>query len=232
MLSRKGTQDSAMIRDVIHTDYPYANCAGHVVLDLGAHIGAFTNKALEEGAKRVVAVEPWSPNRELLLKNFGDDARVTIISKACSIQESLTLTIPNEASTGAVSGFVNHRSPSRTEVVTTISLEKLVKQYDPTFIKIDIEGAEYEVLPCDLTGVQHICGELHTMSNQARQSALKLLAWLETQGFYLSYMKAGPIREKMFERLLYIHFHAYRKNQKAQAGPSKNSAAVTSHSTT
>lgn len=214
---RKGTQDSSMIKDALLTDYPYVDGKGHTVLDLGAHIGAFTKRVLDQGAKKVYAVEPWTPNRELLVKNFGNDKRVEILPIACSKQPHLELSIPGDNFTGAVSGYVNHRNPTRTEIVSTATLEQLIEQTSPTLIKMDIEGAEHEVLPCDLTGVQVICGELHTMSMKNRQSAFKLLAWLETQGFYITYLVSGPQREKMFQRILYFNFHAYRKSNKGES---------------
>lgn len=210
---RTGTEDRQMVKDALYTDYPYADCKGHVVLDLGAHVGAFTKRALEEGALKIIAIEPWTPNRELLEQNFGSNPLVEILSCACAAHD-LELSTRADSATGGVSGFVKRRITTRTEKVQSITLDELVQVYSPTFIKLDIEGAEYGVLPCPLNGVQVICGELHTMSKADRKSALHLLAWLEDEGFYLSYLTAGPKRDKMFERLLWMHFHAYRRNGK------------------
>lgn len=202
-----------MVRDALYTDYPYADTKDHIVLDLGAHIGAFTKRALDGGAKKVICVEPWSPNLELLRRNHGANRKVTILPIACASTETITLTVPNERDTGAVSAFVKHRVPSRTEVVPAMTLEAIVKQHKPTFVKMDIEAAEWDVLPCDLTGVRDICGELHTMSRGNRQSAFQLLAWLEAQGFYITHLEGGPKRDRMFERLLWMHFHAHKKSK-------------------
>jgi len=208
---RSGTQDRAMVRDALYEDYPYAELRGHVVLDCGAHVGAFTKRALDAGAERIFAIEPWSPNRELLVMNHGDNPKVEILPIAISNKPTVTLTVPNDRDTGAVSGFVNHRNPSREQVVEASSLESLIQIAKPTFVKLDIEAAEYDILPCDLSGVQHICGELHTMSRENRRKALELMIWLETQEFYVSHLQGGPMREKMFERILWFHFHAYRR---------------------
>ena len=208
---RSGTQDRAMVRDALYEDYPYANLKDHIVLDCGAHIGAFTKRAIDEGAKRVVAVEPWEPNLELLYKNFGDNPFVDILPIAISDKHSVSLTIPNDRDTGAVSGKVKHRNPVKSQEVEALSLQDLITEIKPTFIKLDIEAAEYDVLPCDLSGVQHMCGELHTMSSENRQKALALLTWFETQGFYISHILGGPNRKKMFERILWINFHVYRR---------------------
>lgn len=208
---RKGTQDRAMVRDALYEDYPYANLKDHIVLDCGAHIGAFTKRAIDDGAKRVIAIEPWEPNLVLLNKNFGNNPLVDILPIAISNQSNITLTIPNDRDTGAISSKIKHRNPSKKQTVEAVSLQDLIYEIKPTFIKLDIEAAEYDVLPCDLEGVQHICGELHTMSSENRRKALELLIWFETQDFYISHIQGGPSRKKMFERILWINFHIYRR---------------------
>lgn len=208
---RSGTQDRAMVRDALYEDYPYANCKDHIVLDCGAHIGAFTKRALSDGAKKVYAIEPWAPNRALLKRNFGGNPNVEILPIGISTKSTIELTVPNDRDTGAVSGFVNHRSPTRSEIVEAVSLEDLIAETQATFVKLDIEAAEWEVLPCNLGTVEHICGELHTMSTKNRAAAFKFFEWIETQGYYISHLQGGPAREKMFERILWIHFHAYRR---------------------
>jgi len=224
---RKGTEDRQMVRDALHTDYPFANCKDHRVLDLGAHVGAFTKKALADGAIHVDAVEPWSPNREMLIKNFGEHPLVNIHGFAVANTPTVELSTRADSATGGVSGFVNRRNTARTETVEALTLEELIAAFQPTFVKIDIEGAEYGVLPCNLDGVEHICGELHTMSMADRQSAFELLAWFERNGFYLSYLRTGPQREQMFERLLWMHFHAYRKGRRQIAIPIDDEEALT-----
>lgn len=208
---RSGTQDRAMVRDALFEDYPYAELADHVVLDCGAHVGGFVKRALDNGAKKVIAIEPWRPNREILEMNFLGNPLVEILPIALSTSPSVTLTVPNDSSTGAVSGYVNHRNPAITETVEAMTLEAIVEVVKPTFIKMDIEAAEYDILPCNLGGVQHICGELHTMSRENRKKALELLIWLEENDFYVTYIKSGPMREKMFERVLWMNFHAWRR---------------------
>jgi hypothetical protein len=44
---------------------------GHVILDIGAHIGVFARLALDSGAKRVIAVEPEPTNAALCRANLG-----------------------------------------------------------------------------------------------------------------------------------------------------------------
>jgi len=51
---------------------------GWVVVDVGAHIGAFAHACLARGAKQVHCVEPDPGNLELLRANLGADPRVVI----------------------------------------------------------------------------------------------------------------------------------------------------------
>ena len=44
-----------------------------VVLDCGAHIGLFTRKALDAGARKVIAIEPGPENLECLRRNLKED---------------------------------------------------------------------------------------------------------------------------------------------------------------
>ena len=54
---------------------------GDVVLDVGANIGVVARHVLERGAARVVAVEPYTGNTELLRLNLStyDQGRYSII---------------------------------------------------------------------------------------------------------------------------------------------------------
>ena len=46
---------------------------GDVVLDCGANVGVFTRRALDDGARLVVAIEPAPDNIECLRRNFAQE---------------------------------------------------------------------------------------------------------------------------------------------------------------
>ena len=210
LLVRRNTEDRKMVRDALYEDYPYANCKDHIVLDLGGHVGGFTKRALMDDALAVYTVEPWPPNRQILELNFDEHPRVSIMPIAIAPTPTVTLSIPADRSTGGVSGFINHKCPTQHVEVEARTVESLVSELKPTFLKVDIEAAEWSVFPCNIDGVKEICGELHTMSRGNRQKAFEFLAWLEQIGFTITFLVGGP--QSNYGRIMYMNFHATRKS--------------------
>jgi FkbM family methyltransferase len=131
---------------------------GDLVFDIGAHAGNRTRAFAALGC-RVVAVEPQPDFARLLRRFFGRSPRITIV----------------EAAVGGVSGHAELAISQRTPTVTTASrawrearagepefagvdwnrvvrvrvttVDALIEQFGmPAFVKIDVEGAEPEVL--------------------------------------------------------------------------------------
>jgi FkbM family methyltransferase len=128
---------------------------GDVCFDVGANVGDRTALFLELGAK-VVAVEPQESCCKILEKRFGN--KITLIKKGVgSKAEMKDFYISNQHS--QVSSFskdwiddvkkdrfknVEWNEVKQIEIVT---LDSLVEKFGtPHFIKIDVEGFEYEVL--------------------------------------------------------------------------------------
>ena len=199
---RKGTEDASMVRQV-EGEYPYAKLKDHVVLDLGAHIGGFTAMALKHGAKKVISVEASKFTFDVLKKNIPEGA--TLIHAAVSSEPEVTLTgVTDGKQTGGISAHVSYRKGKpAVETVKGITLQSLITEHDPTFIKLDIEGAEYGCFPCDLSGVDEMCGELHTSSKVMRLAAFDLLKYFTNEKFFINHMKGN---DHGF-RLMQIKFH-------------------------
>lgn len=106
---------------------------GDVVVDIGAHIGAFTYIAAKKRPKRLIAVEPSSIRMDVLKHNLKNHS-VTYVKKGISKKEE---TIKD--------GLVFWRV---VEDLETITFDTLLKQCNLTkidFLKIDCEGGEYSV---------------------------------------------------------------------------------------
>lgn len=145
---RPGTSDLVSISDTRKMFKKEASVsAGDVVLDLGAHIGTFTARALAAGAVRVRAVEPAPDNTELFRRNI-DDPRVELWEGVASLSgtglETIYLVdLAKNKGTDSHSMIVKRgRLPL---VVEAWSLAELCAGLDPTFVKIDIEGGEYQL---------------------------------------------------------------------------------------
>jgi FkbM family methyltransferase len=113
---------------------------GDVVLDLGASIGDFAFSIRDNKPKHIYCVEP-DPSLCELLKINTKGSPVTIIPKAIVGERGLGLCIFNDQGDKQIVG-----SPDYEGAKTTF--KDLVEDYEIDFIdflKIDIEGGEYNV---------------------------------------------------------------------------------------
>jgi len=125
---------------------------GDIVLDCGAHIGLFTKKALADGAKMVVAIEPALDNIECLRRNFTkeiEDGQVIVYPKGVWNQEAelsfktdKAWSADNKIIEGSKEGenIINIPVTTIDKIVSELGIEKV------DFIKMDIEGAELNAL--------------------------------------------------------------------------------------
>jgi len=127
----------------------------NIVFDFGANIGKRTKIFLKLGA-RVVAIEPQKECARIIHLAFRN--KVVIIPKALAekegiadirLDESSTLSSMSEEWINAVKNsgrFKDHRWASQQRIETT-TLDNLINSFGiPRFIKIDVEGYEYQVL--------------------------------------------------------------------------------------
>ena len=122
---------------------------GDVVLDVGAHVGVFTAKALELGAGLVVAVEPDPANVECLRRNFAKEiasGRVAVLAEAAwNKTETLTFHLGESSAWNSLvhdpgKGVLEVPARPLDEMVKDLGLETV------DYLKVDVEGAEAEVL--------------------------------------------------------------------------------------
>lgn len=131
---------------------------GSHFLDIGAHYGYFSLIASElTGAKgKVLALEPARKSGAVLQQNCKDRSNITIIPKAISDQigEISFYEFPNlfsEYNAINIDQFRDEKwfadfNPVKTTVPTTTVNEITAKDFKPTMIKIDVEGAELKVI--------------------------------------------------------------------------------------
>jgi FkbM family methyltransferase len=120
---------------------------GGTLLDVGGNIGCVSRWWLRSGGERAVAVEPEPENLVLLRKNlneFGDRA-VVIPSAAVAVGSPSTISF--YLNSGINKGSHTTRpTRGRKEIkVSTIPFAELLTAYQPDALKVDIEGAEYQL---------------------------------------------------------------------------------------
>src|SRR5580704_9749479 len=130
---------------------------GDLVLDVGANVGDRTKIFRHLGA-RVVAVEPQASCRDFMAKRFQGDRMISIVPAAVGADNGVaTLRVGGLDALGTLSTRWLERVQSshrfgdsrwdRTEQCAVVTLDSLIAEHgEPSFVKIDVEGFEGEVL--------------------------------------------------------------------------------------
>lgn len=116
---------------------------GGTVVDIGANIGAVSIYAAARGA-RVIAVEPEPSNADMLRRNIalnGYDGQILCHQLAVTDRAGHAFIAPNHGGSRLTSG-----SGWEVETVTLDQLFVLAAVDDCSVLKIDVEGAEYDII--------------------------------------------------------------------------------------
>jgi FkbM family methyltransferase len=127
---------------------------GDLCFDIGANIGDRTKTFLELGAI-VISVEPQKSCCEILKKRFGN--KITLIQKGVGSKNEVKdffISNHNQLSTFSeewIDTLKTNRFKesewNEVEKIEIVTLDSIIQQYGaPSFIKIDVEGFELEVL--------------------------------------------------------------------------------------
>lgn len=125
---------------------------GDVVIDAGANVGAFTRMALNQGAARVIAIEPGPENVAAFHRNFESEitsGRVVLVPKGVWDQVGemdLRVSPTNSAADSFVMNPPDSKVIGKVPVTTIDNLVSELYLEKVDFIKMDIEGAEPKAL--------------------------------------------------------------------------------------
>jgi len=146
---REGTLDTFIVRENAGKAYARLQLQpSDIALDVGANIGAFSVLHADQ-VNRIIAVEPEPENLALLRCNteLNGCGNVTIVPRfvtGAPVDFPVKLYLNVRQNRGAHSAYVRRGRPSID--VATVTLDHLIETYHPTVAKIDVEGAEYEML--------------------------------------------------------------------------------------
>lgn len=161
-----------------------------VVIDIGANIGAFSiYTALKMPKSKIYCYEPSKTTFKTLSDNIKSNKlqkQITPIHSAVW-STSTTLKLYSSGPSGLRSAFKT-RSETKFEKVPTTTLTQIFQRHKIThcdFLKIDCEGAEYEILSSSslklLSKIDRIALEFHEFT-QGRNHK-QLIAILKKAGF-------------------------------------------------
>ncbi|NIU83377.1 MAG: FkbM family methyltransferase [Candidatus Thorarchaeota archaeon] len=153
------------------------------VLDLGGNIGLFSFFFTKQ-AELVVVFEPEKENFEILSKNLSDRTNLLGFNGAVTLRKYDTIDFYK--STGKSSG--NHSvRPIRGRKLIQVNnyyFPSILSAYRPTVIKMDVEGAEYELLVTELPQcVKEIIIEFHFTKKGDAEKCYDRIKGLNEQGF-------------------------------------------------
>ncbi len=163
ILCRQKTYDSYVVNE-IQRSYGMLDVKGKTVFDIGANIGAFTVWALNNEAKLVAAFEPEQNNFEMLQLNVSGRAGNFGLHKVALIigdDKDTELWIAPSGKNPGNSSIIQRRGRIPVKVKTE-NFFFVMEQYKPEVIKMDCEGAEFDLLHYGLPDhVTQIAMELH-----------------------------------------------------------------------
>jgi FkbM family methyltransferase len=147
--------------------------SGDLAFDVGAHVGSRA-KAMHKAGAKVVAIEPQAPFTQFLVWSLPRD--VTVIGSALGSKEAeanLCVSSKHPTLSSLKSNFVEGAKSAAgfeavrwdsVQTVSVITMDSLVAVHGlPSYLKIDVEGYELEVLqglstPVEIVSVEYLPG--------------------------------------------------------------------------
>jgi FkbM family methyltransferase len=167
---------------------------GDIALDLGANIGDFSIfLAITFPNIRIYSFEPLKSNRELFVKNIllNKIKNIVVSGKAVSGKSGQSVLFVQK-NNGAIASLVLEDKKNRFRVQTT-TLNDIIKENKLSridYLKIDVEGAEYEILfktkKENLEKIKYLTIEVHKI-NGLKYHPQMLVNFLQKNGFKVSH---------------------------------------------
>ena len=182
---------------------------GMVVYDIGAHVGFYTLyfATLTGPSGKVYAFEPARRNLQYLYKhislNYVNNIEVYEVAVAEASGYADFIFNPESSSTSHLSNLDTAR-PGIRESIRVIALDDFIGQGHPPpdFIKMDIEGAEFQAL----TGMAHLLRKkkpLLSISLHGRIVSSQCLSFLNDLKFEISDLTKNPLfPERYYDEIL------------------------------
>ena len=196
-LVRPGTLDEYVVDEIIKKNtYKKLNIYAHdTVLDIGMNIGMFAIKAAQTGAE-VHAYEPDPDNFELAKQNIalnGLTSNISIYKKAVTgTQDEIRSFSLNVKKNKGAHSLIAKRGRNTIQV-NCVNINDVIDQINPTVIKLDIEGGEYEVIKAmnNFTIMEFIIEFHHAHLNDIKTKTKfhEIIGILEKQFDHVEYKK-------------------------------------------
>ncbi len=124
--------------------YDWLDVKGKVVIDIGLNMGDTAILFAYRGAKQVIGYEPYASQYNKALQNIS-------LNKMNSVITPLQIAVSDKEGTIIVKeGYTDGSQVLRDEhkgiAVPKTTLAQIVEKYNPTVLKCDCEGSEYDII--------------------------------------------------------------------------------------
>ncbi|MFA5036788.1 MAG: FkbM family methyltransferase [Candidatus Izemoplasmatales bacterium] len=176
-----------------------------VVLDIGGHIGTFAVPTSLKVAQ-VVSIEMDEENFKLLELNSKPYKNIQAYNYACTSDKTAGEAVEyyrGNKNSGATSEYIK-RGRGEPFTAESIGIGEILEDIQPTVIKCDVEGAEYDIFdnlklpPC----VKQIIMEFHFGHKEWRDNANLIQKNLKKQGF--KFDEIDCTQDKLWIRVMYF----------------------------
>ena len=180
-----GLKDNGDLIDVfVLEDYKFLNVDNETVIDVGANIGDSAIYFALNGAKKVVALEPYPYSFNLANRNVREnnlENKIEVLNAGYGKDGEISID-ENEQS-----GLGTKLKPSgEGEKIKIYSLESLVKKFNlnKAVLKMDCEGCEYHILNED----NSVLAKFPQIQIEFHNGYKKLVKKLNSAGFQVKYV--------------------------------------------
>lgn len=163
------------------------------IIDIGANIGAFTIKAAQAFPKAtIISFEPSIETYNILTRNLIENKIKNVKSFNQAVAKKNGQSFLYDPGPSGLRSLHNSRGSSKKITVKTLSLNKVISDLKINkcdFLKIDCEGAEYEIIynlkPANLKKIKFMSLEFHDGIQGNHEDLIK---FLNKQGFKTSHV--------------------------------------------
>src|SRR5712692_488259 len=165
---------------------------GQVFVDIGAYHGHYS-LLLSRNFKQIIAIEPLPRNADFLRRvvNYRKAHNIRILEMAASAQAGHTplLVMPQMSESRLES---QPASMGATIIVETVTLDSILLPFDEVdLMKLDVEGAEFDVVEGAKDSMSKIRSWLIELHDQAEKR--KLESYLSNYDYHLLWLDQGHL---------------------------------------
>jgi FkbM family methyltransferase len=160
---------------------------GSFIIDAGlGEDVSFLEELLQIKSINIIGIDPTEKSHRFIEGKKIEN--LTLLKKCIAREGTKEIKIFKNINSMHVSEsyFKEHSSTNEMESYFSecISFKELIEKYNPSLIKMDIEGAEYDVLD-ECIGVKQICVEFHhhCISTKSTQDTQKCLDKMKSVGY-------------------------------------------------